>query len=63
MEDITHYRLNKLEDKLDKLEKDVSPLVEKQKIWNDTLRLVIAAIVGASAREIISFVLHHISIH
>lgn len=62
MEDINNYRLTKIEKDLEELKKEVTPLIQSRKIWNEWVKIILAAMVGASAREIFSYVSKHIHI-
>lgn len=63
MEDLTKYRLTKLEEEVINLKKDVTPIVERSKFWNEWGKIVLAAIFGACAREIIIYLSKHVSFH
>lgn len=62
MQDLNQYRLNKLEEEMSILKKEVTPLIERQRLWNEWAKLIAAALIGASAREIFGYISKHIQI-
>lgn len=66
MEDLTQYRLKKIEEEIAAMKKEVTPWVERQKFVNEWTKLIIAgaigSAIGASAREIIIFISQHVKL-